>query len=181
MRILGVDPGLRQTGYGLLDVSARGLGLLEAGVIHTNGRWALPSRLCELYSGFTEVISDGCPELIAIEDLFAHPGFPRTAIVMGQVCGVIQLAAAQAGIPIEAISPASVKRAMVASGRAGKRQVQRMVRRLLAMADEPSAHVADALALALTAVSRRGLPLGRPVRFRGLALSRFSGAGCCAA
>ena len=169
MRILGVDPGLRQTGYGLLEMSALGPGLLEAGVIRTSARLPLPARLHELYRGFVQIIAEGRPELIAIEDLFAHPGFPRTAIVMGQVCGVIQLAAAQAGIPIEAISPASVKRAMVASGRAGKRQVQRMVRRLLAIADEPSAHVADALALALTAVSRRGLPLGRPVRFRGLA------------
>jgi crossover junction endodeoxyribonuclease RuvC len=169
MRILGVDPGLRQTGYGLLGVSARGPGLLEAGVIHTNGRSSLPSRLRELYSGFSEVISEGRPELIAIEDLFAHPRFPRTAIVMGQVCGVIQLAAAQAGIPVEAIPPASVKRAMVASGQAGKRQVQRMVRLLLAMAEDPGVHVADALALALTAVSRRGIPLGRPTRLQGLA------------
>ncbi len=169
MRILGVDPGLRQTGYGLLDVSARGPELLEAGVIHTNGRSSLPNRLRELYSGFSEVISERRPELIAIEDLFAHPGFPRTAIVMGQVCGVIQLAAAQAGIPIEAIPPASVKRAMVASGQARKRQVQRMVRLLLAMAEDPGAHVADALALALTAMSRRGLPLGRSARLRGLA------------
>jgi crossover junction endodeoxyribonuclease RuvC len=169
MRILGVDPGLRQTGYGLLDVSARGPGLLEAGVIHTNDRSSLPGRLRELYSGFTDLISDGRPELIAVEDLFAHPRFPRTAIVMGQVWGVIQLAAAQAGIPIEAIPPASVKRAMVASGQAGKRQVQRMVRRLLAMAEDPGAHVADALALALTAVSRRGFPLGRPAHMKRLA------------
>jgi crossover junction endodeoxyribonuclease RuvC len=169
MRILGVDPGLRQTGYGLLDVSARGAGLLEAGVIHTNGRSSLPDRLRELYTGFTEVLSEGRPELIAFEDLVAHPGFPRTAIVMGQVCGVIQLAAAQAGIPVEAIPPASVKRAMVASGRARKGQMQRMVRLLLAMTEDPGAHVADALALALTAVSRRGFPLGRPARQRGLA------------
>jgi crossover junction endodeoxyribonuclease RuvC len=169
MRILGVDPGLRQTGYGLLEVSARGPGLLDAGVIRTSGRALLPSRLCELYSGLVEIISEGRPELIAIEDLFAHARFPRTAIVMGQVSGVIQLAAAQAGIPIEAIPPASVKHAMAASGQAGKRQVQRMVRRLLALVEEPGTHVADALALALTAVSRRGLPLGRRRNLRGSA------------
>ena len=169
MRILGVDPGLRHTGYGLLEVSARGAGILEAGVIHTSGRSPVPRRLHELYSGLAEIISEGRPQLIVIEDLFAHPGFPRTAIVMGQVCGVIQLAAAQAGIPVDAISPASVKRAMVASGRAGKRQVQRMVRLLLALAEDPGTHVADALALALTAVSRRGVPLQRPARVRGSA------------
>ena len=169
MRILGVDPGLRQTGYGLLEVSAQGPGLLEAGVIRTRGRSSLPSRLCELYCGVTEIISEGRPELIVLEDLFAHPGFPRTAIVMGQVYGVIQLAAGQAGIAVDAIPPASVKRAMVASGRAGKRQVQRMVRLLLALAEEPGTHVADALALALTAISRRGLPLGRRRNLRGSA------------
>ncbi len=169
MRILGVDPGLRQTGYGLVEASAAGPGLLDAGVIHTNGRSPLSVRLHELYTGFAEVVSEGRPELIAIEDLFAHPRFPRTAIVMGQVCGVIQLAAAQAGIPIDAIPPASVKRAMVASGQAGKRQAQRMVRVLLALAREPGSHVADALALALTAVSRQGLPLGRRLRLRGSA------------
>lgn len=169
MRILGVDPGLRQTGYGLVEVSARGPGLVEAGIIRTSGRSSVPFRLRELHSGLAEIISERRPELIVIEDLFAHPGFPRTAIVMGQVCGVIQLAAAQAGIPIDAIPPASVKRAVVASGRGGKRQVQRMVRMLLALAEEPGTHVADALALALTAVSRRGLPLRRAARLRGSA------------
>jgi crossover junction endodeoxyribonuclease RuvC len=163
MRILGVDPGLRRTGYGLVEVSAGRPGLLEAGVIHTSGRSTFAGRLRELYSGFAEVLSEGCPEVVVIEDLFTHPRFPRTAIVMGQVCGVLQLAAAQEGIPIMAIPPASVKRAIVVSGRAGKRQVQRMVRRLLALAEEPGTHVADALALALTAVSRGGLPIaGRP-------------------
>jgi crossover junction endodeoxyribonuclease RuvC len=169
MRILGVDPGLRQTGYGLLEVSALGPELLEAGVVRTSGRLPLPDRLRELYCEVVQIISEGRPELIAVEDLFAHPRFPRTAIVMGQVCGVIQLAAAQAGVPIEAIPPASVKRAMVASGHAGKRQMQRMVRLLLGMAEEPGTHLADALALALTAVSRRGLPLGRRRRLRGSA------------
>ena len=167
MRILGVDPGLNRTGYGLVEVSARGPGLLEAGVIDTDSRLALPNRLHELYARFVGVLSAGRPALIAIEDLFSHPRFPRTAIVMGHVCGVLHLAAAQAGIPIEAIPPASVKRALVTSGRAGKGQVQRMVRMLLALAEDPRTDVADALALALVAVSRRGLPLGRSASLRG--------------
>jgi len=167
MRILGVDPGLNRTGYGLVEVSARGPGLLEAGVIDTDSRLALPNRLHELYARFVGILSAGRPALIAIEDLFSHPRFPRTAIVMGHVCGVLHLAAAQAGIPIEAIPPASAKRALVASGRAGKGQVQRMVRMLLALAEDPRTDVADALSLALVAVSRRGLPLGRSASFRG--------------
>lgn len=169
MRVLGVDPGLRHTGYGLLDASARGPGLVDAGIIHTSIRSSLPLRLRELYAGFAQVIDEGRPDLIVMEDPFAHPRFPRTAIVIGQVCGVIQLAAAHAGVPVDALPPASVKRAVAASGQAGKRQVQRTVRFLLALAEDPVSHVADALALALTAVSRRGLPVARPARLRGSA------------
>jgi crossover junction endodeoxyribonuclease RuvC len=167
MRILGVDPGLNRTGYGLVEVSASGPGLLEAGIIDTDGRLTLSTRLHALYAKFVQVLSGGRPAVIVIEDLFTHPRFPRTAIVMGHVCGVLHLAAAQAGIPIEAIPPASVKRALVTSGRAGKGQVQRMVRMLLALAEEPRTDVADALALALVAMSRRGLPLTRPASLRG--------------
>lgn len=169
MRVLGVDPGLRHTGYGLLDASTRGPGLVDAGIIHTSVRSSLPLRLRELYAGLVQVIDEGRPELIVMEDPFAHPGFPRTAIVMGQVCGVIQLAAAHAGVPVDALPPASVKRAVAASGQAGKRQVQRMVRVLLALGESPASHVADALALALAAASRRGLPLTRLARLRGSA------------
>jgi crossover junction endodeoxyribonuclease RuvC len=169
MRILGIDPGLRRTGYGLVETSTRGPVLLEGGLIETDGRRPLPARLHELYSGLLEVVSDGEPEVIALEDLFAHSGFPRTGIMMGHVCGVVCLAAAQSGVPVDTISPASMKRAIVASGSAGKRQIQRMVRQLLALAEDPGTHVADALAIALTALSRRGLPLARPARVRGSA------------
>ena len=167
MRILGIDPGLQRTGYGLVEGSPGGPILVEAGVIQTDIRRSLADRLHELHAGLTGVVAQGHPEAVALEDVFAHPGFPRTAIVMGHVCGVICLAAAQAGVPVDAIPPASVKRAVVASGRAGKRQVQRMVRLLLELAEDPGTHVADALALALVALSRRGLPLGRLVGARG--------------
>ena len=169
MRILGIDPGLRRTGYGLVEISVRGPILLEGGLIQTDGRRPLPARLHELYSGLLDVMSEGHPELVALEDLFAHSSFPRAGIMMGHVCGVVCLAAAQSGVPVDTIAPASVKRAMVASGRAGKRQIQRMVRRLLSLAEDPGTHVADALAIALTALSRRGLPVVRPVRARGSA------------
>ena len=169
MRILGIDPGLHLTGYGIVDAGKRGVTLIEAGVIRTDVRAALPDRLRELYAGLTDVLADGRPSAIALEDVFANPGFPRAAIVMGHVCGVIGLSAAQARVPVETIPPAAVKRAIVASGRAGKRQVQRMVRVLLDLADEPSAHVADALALALVAASRRGAAFNGTARVRGSA------------
>ncbi len=164
MRILGVDPGLRCTGYGLVEAFGSRITLVEAGLIRTDLRKPLPDRLQELHDGISEVLSDGRPAAVALEDLFAHPGFPRTAIIMGHVCGVISLAASQAGVPVVPIPPAAVKRAIVASGRAGKRQIQRMVRVLLGMADEPGAHVGDALAVAMVALSRRGGPALHGVR-----------------
>lgn len=159
MRILGIDPGLRLTGYGLVEVTGSRVAFVEAGVIRTSLRAALPERLHELHVGVHEILVDGRPAAIALEDVFAHPSFPRTAIIMGHVCGVIELAAAQARVPVDTIAPAAVKRAMVASGQAGKRQIQQMVCILLALAEDPGSHAADALALALVAASRRGAAL----------------------
>ncbi len=156
MRILGIDPGLRFTGYGLVEASRSRMTVVEAGVIRTASRSPLPARLRELHEGVRDVLADGRPTAVALEDLFAHTAFPRTAIVMGHVCGVICLAAAQAGVPVESIPPAAVKRAIVASGRAGKRQIQRTVRTLLRLGEQPGAHVGDALAIALVALFRRG-------------------------
>ncbi|HLN14606.1 MAG TPA: crossover junction endodeoxyribonuclease RuvC [bacterium] len=169
MRILGIDPGLYLTGYGIVETTGRGIALVEAGLIRTNVRASLPDRLHELYAGVRDVLADGRPTAIALEDVFVHPAFPRAAIIMGHVCGVIGLSAAQARVPVDTIPPAAVKRAMVAFGQAGKRQVQRMVRVLLDLDDEPSSHVADALALALVAASRRGAVLGAAAGVRGSA------------
>jgi crossover junction endodeoxyribonuclease RuvC len=164
MRILGIDPGLRLTGYGLIEASSTTVTAIDAGVIRTDLRKALPSRLEELHTGVREILREGHPTVVALEDVFAHPAFPRAAIIMGHVCGVICLAAAEGAILVETIPPAAVKRAMVASGRAAKKQIQRMVRAFLALPEEPGSHVADALALALTALSRRGIPLGAALR-----------------
>lgn len=168
MRILGIDPGLRCTGYGLVEAAGSRVALIDVGVIRTDVRKTLSDRLRELHEGIRDVLRDGRPAALALEDLFAHPGFPRTAIIMGHVCGVICLAASQAGIPVEPIPPAAVKRAVVSSGRAGKRQIQRMVRVLLGMPEEPGPHAGDALAVAVVALSRRGgsaLPMVRqPLR-----------------
>jgi crossover junction endodeoxyribonuclease RuvC len=168
MRILGIDPGLRFTGYGLIETAGPRVALVEAGVIHTDGRRSLPGRLRELHDGIREVLAEGRPAALALEDLFAHAAFPRTAIVMGHICGVICLAAAQSGVPVDAIPPAAVKQAIAVSGRAGKQQVQRMVGALLGLDEEPGPHVGDALAVALVALFRRGAP-AQPIRAQGTA------------
>jgi crossover junction endodeoxyribonuclease RuvC len=160
VRVLGVDPGLHLTGYGVVEAVGPALRLSEAGVIRTNPRAPLADRLGELYHGLREVLAEWRPAVIALEDVFAHPAFPRAGILMGHVCGVISIAASERRIPVETIPPAAVKRALVHSGRAGKPQMQRMVRVLLMLERDPMSHVGDALALALVAMSRRGVPLG---------------------
>ena len=164
--MLGVDPGLHVTGYGMVETAGRTIRVVEAGVIRTDPRAPLADRLAELHAGLRDVIVDWRPAAIALEDVFAHPAFPRTGILIGHVCGVISIAAAERRIPVETIPPAAVKRALVTSGRADKRQIQRMVRVLLMLDRDPVSHVGDALALALVALSRRGLPLrpAAPVR-----------------
>ncbi|HET7263257.1 MAG TPA: crossover junction endodeoxyribonuclease RuvC [bacterium] len=158
MRVLGLDPGLHLTGYGMIETGPV-LRVAEAGVIRTDPRAPLADRLAELHAGLCEVLAEWRPDAIALEDVFAHPAFPRTGILIGHVCGVISIAASERRIPMETIPPAAVKRALVTSGRADKRQIQRMVRTLLRLEREPVSHVGDALALALVTLSRRGVSL----------------------
>jgi crossover junction endodeoxyribonuclease RuvC len=164
VRLLGLDPGLHVTGYGLVEWSGPSIRAVDAGVIRTDPRAPLVDRLAELYAGLRDVLSEWRPGAIALEDVFAHPGFPRSGILIGHVCGVISIAAAERRIPVQTFPPAAVKRAIVASGRGDKRQIQRMVRALLVLDREPISHVADALAVALVALSRRGVPLTAAVR-----------------
>ena len=147
----------------MIESAGPALHVADAGIIRTDPRAPLVDRLAELYAGVREVLAEWRPGAIALEDVFAHPAFPRTGILIGHVCGVISIAASERRVAVETIPPAAVKRALVTSGRADKRQVQRMVRVLLTLDREPVSHVADALALALVAFSRRGVPL-MPVR-----------------
>jgi crossover junction endodeoxyribonuclease RuvC len=159
----------------MVEALGPALRLSEAGVIRTDPRAPLVDRLGELYDGLREVLAEWRPGVIALEDVFAHPAFPRTGILMGHVCGVISIAASERRIPVETIPPAAVKRALVHSGRAGKRQMQRMVRAVLMLDRDPMSHVGDALALALVALSRRGVSLA-PHRSRPAATVRAAGA-----
>jgi crossover junction endodeoxyribonuclease RuvC len=150
MRILGIDPGLNITGYGVLDTEGRHLRLVEAGVVRGKTRGSLTARLREIYEGVAEVIAGLKPEAMAIEELYSHYERPRTAILMGHARGVICLAAALADIPVHHYSATQIKRILTGNGRAPKSQVQRAIQRELllpAVPDPPD--VADALAIAL--------------------------------
>jgi len=152
MRILGVDPGLEGTGYGLIEVTdAGGVKLVEAGVICTKVRLPLAERLLQISRELRQVIAEFQPEVVALEDLYSAYAHPRTAILMGHARGVVCLAAAEAGLTVAGYPPARIKQSLVGSGRASKEQVGRMVALRLGLAEVPKPdHVTDALAAALT-------------------------------
>ncbi len=149
-RILGIDPGLNTTGYGVLDVECGKLRLCEAGIVRGRTRGSLTARLNQIYEGVADVIESLRPEVMALEELYSHYGRPRTAILMGHARGVICLAAVRAGIEVVHYSATQIKRILTGSGRASKGQVQRAIQRELGLAELPDPpDVADALAIAL--------------------------------
>ncbi len=158
MRILGIDPGLNITGYGLLERSSTGSGamgvppkLLEGGVVRGGGADVdLAIRLREIHTGLVEVIAAHQPTAVVIEQLYSHIEHPRTSILMGHARGVIMLAAALAGIPVFSYSATQIKKTLTGNGRAPKTQMQQAIQRELRLATLPEpADVADALAIAI--------------------------------
>ena len=148
--ILGIDPGLNITGYGVLEITRSGPKLIEGGVVRSTNRASLDTRLCDLYEGVADVIATHHPASMAIEELYSHYERPRTAILMGHARGVICLAAAQKQIPIVHYAATQVKRMLTGSGRAPKSQMQLAICRELGLAAPPDPpDVADALAIAL--------------------------------
>jgi len=150
MRILGIDPGLNTTGYGVLDFASRQPRLVEAGVVRGKTGAPLEERVKEIHDGVADVIATLKPEVLAIEELYSHYDRPTTAILMGHARGVIVLAAAQAGIPVTSYPSTQVKKTITGNGHAAKWQMQEAIRRELnlpALPEPPD--VADALAIAL--------------------------------
>lgn len=150
LRILGIDPALRTTGYGAIERSNGRVRLIEAGVVVPSARGTLEERLRELHCGIAEVIAATQPALVVIEELYSTYRNPRAALLMGHARGVLCLASAQAGVAVHTLGHARVKRALIGSGSARKEQVNAMVTRLLGLRHSPKPHdVSDALALAL--------------------------------
>ncbi len=178
-RILGIDPGLNITGYGVLEAGDGRLRFCEAGVVRGKSRGSLAKRLVEIHEGVAEVIASLHPQVMALEELYSHYARPRTAILMGHARGVICLAAAEAEIPVKHYSATQIKRILTGSGRAPKSQVQRAIQRELALAAVPDPpDVADALAVALChyylrdkAGGWRGLELWLPCTFLDMKFS----------
>ncbi len=149
MRILGIDPGLNTTGYGVLDIIDGRPRLVEAGIVRGTSRGSLPARTKEIYTGVADVIASLKPEVLALEKLYAHYDRPTTAILMGHARGVICLAASQADIAVEDYAATQVKKTLTGNGRAPKAQMQRAIQLELGLSTLPEpADVADALAIA---------------------------------
>ena len=133
------------------------MAVLDSGVIATGADLPLEARVHLIYEGVDRLLADRAPSVLVLEDLYAEYKFPRTALLMAHARGVICLAARQRDVTVLALAPAEVKRAVAANGAASKEQVQRAVQRLFRLATPPApSHVADALALAWTALSRIG-------------------------
>jgi crossover junction endodeoxyribonuclease RuvC len=161
MVVLGVDPGLQVTGYGLIDDRSGAPELIEAGVVRSTPSRPLEARLHELYHGLEAVIREFKPDIVAVEELYSHYNHPRTAVVMGHARGMIFLAAGEAGIPVRSYSATRVKKSVTGAGHASKEQIARMICRMLRRdcLDGP-ADVTDAVAVALchcNAVSHGGI------------------------
>ena len=149
-RILGIDPGLNITGYGILRRTPRGPRIEEAGVVRGGSGGELPPRLNKIHHGLTDVIDSWKPTAIAIEQLYSHYQRPRTSILMGHARGVICLVAAQNEIPVFDYAATKVKKLLTGNGRAPKSQMQQAIQRELSLPELPEpADVADALAIAL--------------------------------
>ena len=157
MRAIGIDPGLAQTGFGIVENLARGGKACEWGTIRTEPDSPPARRLRIIYDEIRQLLETWKPDLLVLEDVFVLRQFPKAAIQLGEVRGVICLAAQEKNIPVLHVKVTEVKGALTGSGRADKTQMQKMVQRLLKI-DRPlkSSHAGDALALALTGLSRNG-------------------------
>lgn len=154
--VLGIDPGLRVCGWGVVQGTTARASLVECGVIRPRPKDSLPGRLFTIHETISNLIARHAPSELAIEDPFVGSVAPASALAIGQARAVAMLAAAQAGIEVALYPPASVKLAVSGYGQSDKRQVQAMVRALLDLdaAPEP-ADAADALAVALCHLSHR--------------------------
>lgn len=147
LRILGIDPGLRITGFGVIEKSGSGLVYVASGCIKSAGS-DLPGRLQSILHGLREVIAAHRPHQVAVEKVFVNVN-PQSTLALGQARGTAVCAAVDAGLAVAEYTALQVKQAVVGNGHAKKEQVQEMVKRLLRLPGAPSPDAADALACAI--------------------------------
>lgn len=147
MRILGIDPGLRITGFGVIEQAGGRLAYVTSGCIRTPEA-TLPQRLKAIFDHLTEIILEHRPQAVTVEQVFVNVN-PKSTLLLGQARGAAICAAVAQGLPVTEYTALQVKQAVVGNGHAEKEQVQEMVRRLLALPGTPAPDAADALACAI--------------------------------
>jgi len=148
MRLIGFDPGLRQTGWGVIESDGNRLGHVANGTVSTNASADLASRLAELYDGLVRIIDQYSPVEAAVEETFVNKN-PSSTLKLGQARGIVLLVPARAGVAVSEYTPNLIKKSIVGAGHAAKEQVQMMVGVLLPGTDIVNADAADALAVAI--------------------------------
>ena len=150
MRILGIDPGLEVTGYGVVEQRQGQLRLIEAGIVESRQKDPLEKRLLTIHRGIRRILSECRPDVVVLEELYSHYGHPRTAILMGHARGVILSACSESNLSTQGYSAKRIKQAVTGSGNASKEQVQQMIQTLLGVRKKSfPLDVSDALALAV--------------------------------
>jgi crossover junction endodeoxyribonuclease RuvC len=147
-RIVGIDPGLRVTGFGVIEKHGNQLVYVASGCVRSNDRLSLPERIRTLFAGISEVIATYAPDQAAVEKVFVNVN-PQSTLLLGQARGAALSALVHAGLPVAEYTALQVKQAVVGQGKAAKGQVQHMVIRLLELPGAPNADAADALACAI--------------------------------
>jgi crossover junction endodeoxyribonuclease RuvC len=156
IRILGLDPGLRKTGWGLVVSEGSKLSFVACGCVESDGTLSLGERLRQLHEGISRVIATWTPDEVAVEETFVNRD-PQSALKLGQARGIALVVPALAGLAVAEYAANLVKKTVVGVGHADKKQVQMMIRVLLPKAETKSADAADALAVAICHAQHRGM------------------------
>jgi crossover junction endodeoxyribonuclease RuvC len=148
IRIIGIDPGLRRTGWGVIESLGNSLRFIDSGTVTSDGDMDLASRLCQLHDGLAEIIHSFQPDEAAVEQTFVNKDAVAT-LKLGQARGICMLVPARAGLPVAEYAPNAVKKAVIGVGHGDKTQIQMMLKILMPKATFKGADAADALAIAI--------------------------------
>lgn len=160
IRIIGIDPGLRHTGWGVVESLGNSLHFIASGTVKSDAKMDLASRLCQLHEGLTSVLRSFMPHEAAVEHTFVNKDATAT-LKLGQARGIALLAPAQAGLPVSEYAPNAVKKAVIGVGHGEKQQIHMMVKVLMPRASFDSSDAADALAIAICHAHHRQSLIGQ--------------------
>ncbi|KQU92461.1 Holliday junction resolvase [Mesorhizobium sp. Root695] len=148
IRIIGIDPGLRRTGWGIVESLGNSLRFIASGTVKSDDKAALATRLCQLHDGLAEILHTAMPQEAAVEQTFVNKDAVAT-LKLGQARGIAMLVPARAGLVVAEYAPNAVKKAVIGVGHGDKKQIHMMVKVLLPKATFDTEHAADALAIAI--------------------------------